>query len=139
MAKWRANGSLLYTIVSKWPAVKCKICIGRGSASARLRRSTGPGLSFGSVITGVNGSGRAEQQPLGIKASNPVRYCGAPPEVSRLAVMPDFGFSRSLRNPEGLLHACGVDVGSEIIRYWQERMGTKPFRVEPHHCCRRVA
>ena len=42
----------------------------------------------------------------------------ARPEIIRLAVMLYVRFPRSLRNVEGLLHECGVDVSHETIRYW---------------------
>ena len=53
------------------------------------------------------------------------RYFKTSPEIIQLAVMLYVRFPLLLRNVEDLLHARGVDVSYEPVRYWWRR-----FRVE---------
>lgn len=55
--------------------------------------------------------------------NNPFRCCNASPEIIRLAAMMYIRFLLSLRNVEDLLHARGIDVSHEAVRFWWNRLG----------------
>ena len=52
-----------------------------------------------------------------------LKYFKTSPEIIRLAVMLYIRFPLSLRNVEDLLHARGIDVSHETVRYWWNRFG----------------
>lgn len=54
---------------------------------------------------------------------SPFRYFKAPPGIIRLAVMIYVRFPPSLRNVEDLLHARGIDICNETVRFWWYRFG----------------
>lgn len=54
---------------------------------------------------------------------SPFRYFKTSPEIIRLAVMMYVRFPLSLRNVEDLLHARGIDISHETVRFWWNRFG----------------
>jgi putative transposase len=66
---------------------------------------------------------------------SPFRYYKTSPEIIRLAVMLNFRSPLLLRNVEGLLHECGVDISHETVRYCWHRFGPT-FALE--NCKRRI-
>jgi putative transposase len=54
---------------------------------------------------------------------DPFKYSKTSPEIIHLAVMLYVRFPLSLRNVEDLLHARGVDISHETVRYWWHRFG----------------
>jgi len=54
---------------------------------------------------------------------SPFRYFKTSPEIIRLAVMLYVRFPLSLRNVEDLLHARGIEVSHETVRFWWHRFG----------------
>ncbi len=50
-------------------------------------------------------------------------YFKTSPEIIRLAVMMYIRFPLSLRNVEDLLHARGIEISDEAVRYWWNRFG----------------
>ena len=51
------------------------------------------------------------------------RYFKTSPEIIRLAVMLYVRYPLSLRNVEDLLHARGIEISHETVRFWWNRFG----------------
>ena len=49
---------------------------------------------------------------------NPLRYFNSSPEVIRLTVMMYIRYLLSLRQVEGPLFECGIDICREKVRSW---------------------
>lgn len=65
--------------------------------------------------------GRGPATLLGINQRRPFRHFNTSPEVIRLAVMLYVRFPLLLRNVENLLHARGIEVSHEMVRFlWRE-------------------
>ena len=54
--------------------------------------------------------------------NNPFRDFKNSPEIIRVAVMMYICVPLSLRNVEDLLHARGIDVSHEAVRFWWNRL-----------------
>jgi putative transposase len=54
---------------------------------------------------------------------SPFRYFKTSPEIIRLAVMLYVRYPLSLRNVEDLLHARGIEISHETVRFWWNRFG----------------
>ena len=67
---------------------------------------------------------------------SPFRYFNTSPEIIRLAVMLYVRYPLSPRNIEDLLHARGIDISPETVRFWWNRFGPmfaaeiRPKRVD---------
>ena len=80
--------------------------------------------------------GSAVAQRLEMKKPASFKYFKTSPEIIRLAVMLYIRFPLSLRNVEDQVHARGIDVSHETVRYWWNRFGPmfaaeiRPKRVQ---------
>jgi len=58
------------------------------------------------------------------KSTTAFRYFDSSPEAIRLVVMMYVKYPLSLRNVEGLLAECGIDICHEAVRLWWNRCGS---------------
>lgn len=58
-----------------------------------------------------------------MSARDPFRYFKTSPAIVRLAVMMSVRFPLYLRRVDYLIHARGIDVSHETVRFWWNRFG----------------